>query len=91
MWCMGRLGCNLNRKTIATLINKTFIYRFNKCIQLSTNLEARKGQADFALLLEKAKRFCNLFPDLTTEEEIIKILCILDTNTFQVNCLEYLL
>jgi len=33
---------------------------------------------------DKAASFCSLFPGLASEEEVIDILCILDTNTFQV-------
>ena len=41
-------------------------------------------QPDFQLVKEKAAAFCSLLPGLTSEEEVIAILCILDTNTFQV-------
>eukprot|EP00092_Neocalanus_flemingeri_P007671 GFUD01008283.1.p1 GENE.GFUD01008283.1~~GFUD01008283.1.p1 ORF type:complete len:508 (+),score=99.99 GFUD01008283.1:66-1589(+) len=58
--------------------------RFKKCMQLSANIEERKQQADFQITTRKAAEFCDLFPDLTTEEEITKILCIIDTNTYQV-------
>ena len=51
---------------------------------MSTNLEQRKEQPDFQLVKEKAAAFCSLFPGLTSEEEVIALLCILDTNTFQV-------
>ena len=61
-----------------------FVCRFKKCIELSTNIEERRDQADFQVTLRKAKQFCNIFTDLTTEEEVTKVLCILDTNTFQV-------
>ena len=36
------------------------------------------------MLKNKAAAFCSLFPGLTREEEVVEILCILDTNTFQV-------
>jgi len=77
------LGCLISPLRFL-LLKSTDTARFKKCIQLSTNLEERKEQADFQVLLRKAKGLSNLFPELTTEEEIIKILCILDTNTFQV-------
>ena len=33
---------------------------------------------------QKAREFCSLFPGLAQEELVLAILCILDTNTFQV-------
>ena len=36
------------------------------------------------MVREKAELFCSLFPGLVSEQEITEILCILDTNTFQV-------
>ena len=36
------------------------------------------------LSCSSCSQFASLFPGLTTEEEVLKVLCILDTNTFQV-------
>ena len=51
---------------------------------MSTNLEQRREQPDFHLVEERAAAFCGLFPGLVSQEEILEVLCILDTNTFQV-------
>ena len=59
-------------------------FRYKKCRELSTNLEQRKEQPDFLRVKEKAAAFCSLFPGLTSEQEVVDILCLLDTNTFQV-------
>ena len=66
------------------LLARTDLKRYKKCRQLSTNLEQRKDQPDFQLVKERAATFSSLFPGLASEQEIIEILCILDTNTFQV-------
>ena len=58
--------------------------RYKKCRQLSTNLELRKNQPEFEETKRKAAEFCSLFPDLAKEEVVLAVLCILDTNTFQV-------
>ena len=58
--------------------------RYKKCRELSTNIEQRREQPDFQLVKDKAAAFCSLFPGLISEEEMVDILCILDTNTFQV-------
>ena len=51
---------------------------------MSSNLERRREQPDFQLVKERATEFCRLFPGLASHEEMLDILCILDTNTFQV-------
>jgi len=58
--------------------------RYKKCRQLSTNLDLRKNQPEFEVTRQKAREFCSLFHDLAKEELVLDILCILDTNTFQV-------
>ena len=51
---------------------------------MSTNLEQRKEQPDFQRVKAKAAAFCSLLPGLASEEEVVSLLCLLDTNTFQV-------
>jgi len=58
--------------------------RYKKCRQLSTNLELRRDQPDFQSTRDKVAEFIKIFPDIATEEVVLAIFCILDTNTFQV-------
>jgi len=53
-------------------------------MKLSNNLEARRKQQDFHIYTEKARKFAEIFSDFTDENEMLNILTILDTNTFQV-------
>ncbi|XP_023319622.1 protein msta isoform X2 [Eurytemora carolleeae] len=57
---------------------------YKKCLELSTNLETRRLQPEFMKYTEKARLYAGLLHGWTTEEEMLKILTILDTNTFQV-------
>ena len=61
-----------------------FCYRYKKCRQLSTNLDLRSNQPELEVTRQKARAFCSLFPGLAQEELVLTVLCILDTNTFQV-------
>ena len=44
----------------------------------------RRDQPDFEATTQKVAEFMSLFPDLATEETVTAVMCILDTNTFQV-------
>ena len=44
----------------------------------------RKDQPDFEITKQKVSEFLEIFPDLASEETVLSVMCILDTNTFQV-------
>jgi len=87
------IGCRLNEEiflyeTITPLrfllLKKKNITRFKQCMKLSNNMNVRQKQPNFDIYREKARKFAEIFNNLTDENEILNILTILDTNTFQV-------
>jgi len=59
--------------------------RYKKCAALSSNLEARTQQSHFHQYETNASFYVAAYgEDLATEAEFLKILTILDTNSFQV-------